>query len=112
MGKNLGVLILSAAAMSLSFSGQADAARYHVYVFSDDLFNREVVLEVVDGAPEAPAPESEATPDPEPEAAPDESTGGGGNGHSNCNNNGHGNNLDGVDSSNPGKGKGGPQRSC
>ena len=108
MGRKLGVLILSAAAMSVSFSGQADAVRYQVYILSDDLSNREIVLEVVENSVEAPEPDAT----PEPESTPDESTSGGGQGTSNCDNghgnNGHGNNLDGVDSSNPGKGKGGP----
>ena len=52
MGIKLGVLILSVAAMSVSFSGQADAARYQVLILSDDLFNQVLVLEVEEGLPE------------------------------------------------------------
>jgi len=82
----LGVVL--AAAVSLFGLIQADASPFSSYVLSDDLGN------IVNGtAPEASSNSASST---------GESASGG------TENDGHGNNTDGVDSSNKGRGNGGP----
>jgi len=76
----LGVVL--AAAVSLFGLIQADASPFSTHILSDDLGNQ------VNGTP--------------PSASSSGDTSGG------KDNNGHGNNVDGVDSSNPGQGSGGP----
>lgn len=88
---SVGGLLPSAAAADTT------ASELQFIVVSDDIQKK--TTEVArpgseGGSPAAPAPA------PEPAAAP-----AGGSGHGN---NGHGNNADGVDSSNPGQGQGGP----
>ena len=79
-----------AAAVSLFGLIQANASPFSMFVLSDDLGNR-----VNGSAPEVPASGGASSGD-------DSGSSGGGD------NNGHGNNEDGVDSSNPGSGTGGP----
>ena len=81
----LGVVL--ATAVSLFGLIQADASPFSTYILTDDLGNR-----VNGSAPE----QSEWETDP------------GSGTDDGADNNGHGNNADGVDSSNPGQGKGGP----
>ena len=94
----LGVVL--AAAVSLFGLIQADASPFSTYILSDDLGNR-----VNGSAPE----QSEWTTDPgsgtDQSGSSDDGSATDGSGKDN---NGHGNNEDGVDSSNKGRGKGGP----
>jgi hypothetical protein len=92
----LGVVL--AAAVSLWGLIQADASPFSSYVLTDDLDNS-----VHGSAPDADSWGDESGGADEGSNSGDSGSAQGGDG-----NNGHGNNADGVDSSNPGKGKGGP----
>jgi hypothetical protein len=92
----LGVVL--AAAVSLWGLIQADASPFSAYVLTDDLDNS-----VHGSAPEPDSWGDESGSSDEGSSSGDSGSDQGGDG-----NNGHGNNADGVDSSNPGKGKGGP----
>lgn len=90
------IVLATSAAFSIPAIGWAQdvSDNLQYIILSDDIRKQVSNVERPDGADASTPP-----------AAPNGSDAGDGNGNGN---NGHGNNADGVDSSNPGQGKGGP----
>jgi len=100
----LGVVLV--ATVSLWGLVEADASPFASYILSDDLGNmvRGTAAEAGDWENESNDSGGDSG-DSDSSGGGDSGSSGNGNGHDN---NGHGNNADGVDSSNPSQGHGGP----
>ena len=102
----IGSLVVALATFGLPAAGWADnqADNLEFIIVSDDIRKQVTNVERPSGSETSPAaPSGSGTTGSG--SSPSSSSSDSGSGKSN---NGHGNNLDGVDSSNPGQGKGGP----